>query len=141
MRRTNMALVAITGLIIATGGCGSSDSGAGAPGTLKAELTDFKIALSSDTAPAGKVTFEVDNKGPSIHELVVVKTDLAPDALPTDSDGKVDEAGVEAVDELEDIGLGDSPKLEVELGAGRYVVVCNLPAHYAAGMATGFTVT
>jgi hypothetical protein len=45
------------------------------------------------------------------HEFVVFKTDLAADALPTASDGSVDEEGegVELVDEIEDIAVGDTP--------------------------------
>ena len=31
--------------------------------------------------------------------------------------------------------------LDVSLKAGSYVIICNLPGHYASGMHTAFTVT
>lgn len=74
--------------------------------------------------------------------MVVVKTDLAPDALPTGSDGSVDEEGdgIEAIGEVEDVANGASATLSLTLEPGSYVALCNLPGHYAAGMATAFTV-
>jgi len=143
MHMTRLAIVAITALATVVVGCGSDDdTGATAPGTIKVTERDFKIELSSSTAPAGTVTFDVENKGPSVHEFVVFKTDLAPDALPTDDSGDVAESDTFApVDELEDIGLEDSPKLAVELAAGSYVVICNIPAHYRQGMREAFTVS
>jgi len=74
---------------------------------------------------------------------VVFKTDLAPDALPVDEDGNVDEAGegVELVDEIEDIAPGDTPSLTVNLDAANYVIICNIPGHYAQGMHTPFVVS
>jgi uncharacterized cupredoxin-like copper-binding protein len=121
-------------------GCG--DDAGDAPGTVGATLRDFKIELNKSSAPAGKVTFEVDNKGPSTHEFVVFKTDLAPDALPRDDIGDVAESDAFApVDELEDIEKGASPKLAVTLEAGDYVIICNVTAHYRQGMRTAFKVT
>ena len=76
---------------------------------------------AQDSAPAGDVTFNVTNTGPEdIHEFVVFMTDLAPDALPTAPDGSVDEEGegVELIDEIEDIAVGDTPTLTVALDAG-----------------------
>ena len=64
---------------------------------------DFSIELSTTEVPAGAVTFDISNEGPSVHEFVVFKTDLAPDHLPVTS-GAVDEEGegLEPVDEVED---------------------------------------
>lgn len=110
--------------------------------TTDATLADFTITLASSELAAGEVTFNVTNTGPSEHELVVVKTDLAPDALPTGSDGSVDEEGdgIEAIGEVEDVANGASATLSLTLEPGSYVALCNLPGHYAAGMATAFTV-
>ncbi len=84
--------------------------------------------------------FTIDNQGPSTHEFVVVQSDEAADALPT-ADGDVDEDGVEAVDEVEDIESDATPSLTVDLDPGHYVVFCNLPGHYKQGMSAEFTVT
>lgn len=120
--------------------------------TLDVTLQEFAVISATDSAPAGSITFNVENTGPDdIHEFVVIKTDLAPDALPTDENGAVTEAGglfpfVEVIDEIEDIPVGESPSLTVDLEAGNYVLICNIwdeeeqEAHYAVGMRTAFTV-
>jgi uncharacterized cupredoxin-like copper-binding protein len=128
------------------GGGGSSPAtssgGTTTAGAVGATEKDFSIALDPTTASAGDVTFDVHNDGPSTHEFVVFKTKLAPDALPTNDDGTVDEEGkgVEHIDEIEDIAAGSDASLDVNLDAGSYVVICNLPGHYQQGMHTEFTV-
>ncbi|MCH6556086.1 MAG: hypothetical protein IH797_05730 [Chloroflexi bacterium] len=49
--------------------------------TVGVELGEWFINSGSATVAAGSVTFEVSNIGKSGHELVLIKTDLAPDAL------------------------------------------------------------
>jgi uncharacterized cupredoxin-like copper-binding protein len=107
-------------------------------------LTEFKIELSPTSAPAGPVTFQITNAGTTVHEFVVFKTDLAADKLPLAADGAtVDEAGagsaVTLVDEVEDIAVKGTPTLAVDMPAGHYVVICNIPAHYTSGMRVEFT--
>ena len=96
---------------------------------------------TSRARAAGDLTFDVTNDAEQTHEFVIFKTDLAEDALPTDDDGDVDEAGegVELVDEIEDIEAGATESLTVTLDAGSYVFICNLPGHYGQGMHTSFT--
>jgi uncharacterized cupredoxin-like copper-binding protein len=116
-----------------------------------ATLEEWKITLNPSSLASGEVTFTINNQGEKDHEFVIVKTDLAPDALPTVADGPeagtVDEegAGIEAVDELEDIAAGsDGNTLTVNLAPGHYVVFCNVHdedlIHYQKGMHTEFTV-
>ncbi len=125
------------------GGGGGSGSGA----TVSTTEKDFAIALDPSSVAAGTVSFDIQNEGPSEHEFVVFKTDLAPDALPTTTDENdaviVDEEGegLEAIDEEEDIAPGSSATLDVDLDAGSYVAICNLPGHYQQGMHVAFTVT
>jgi uncharacterized cupredoxin-like copper-binding protein len=116
-------------------GCSSDDGGIGVT------EADFTITPDPTSAPAGEVTFDITNDAEQTHEFVVFKTDLAPDALPTDDEGNVDEEGegVELVDEVEDISGGSSQSLTVNLDAGSYVLICNLPGHYSQGMHAGFT--
>jgi uncharacterized cupredoxin-like copper-binding protein len=104
---------------------------------------DFKIAVVQPNLPAGKVTFKVIGAGPSTHELVLFRTDLAAAKLPTVSDGtKVDEEGegVQHVDEVEDVTPGAVKQLTVDLQPGKYVLVCNIPGHYKLGMRTAVVV-
>lgn len=112
---------------------------AAAESSVDAGLTDFVISLSSDTAPAGAVTFNANNTGATPHELVIVKTDLAQDALPV-ADGKVDETQVSVLFEIEEFPAGESRTATYELEAGSYVLICNVAGHYQLGMHVPFTV-
>lgn len=109
-------------------------------GTVKATLTDMKIAVDRNAIPAGPVTFVVKNAGAVAHELVVLKTDVAQDKLSADADeaGKVDETG--NVGETGDMAAGGSTTFTVTLSPGHYVLVCNEVGHYASGMHMAFTV-
>jgi uncharacterized cupredoxin-like copper-binding protein len=120
---------------------------AGSP--VAVTLQEWAVVPASASAAAGDVTFQVSNTGPEdVHEFVVLKTDLDAGALPTDDTGAVVEAGegIEVVDEIEDIPVGESQDLTVSLEAGKYVLLCNIysedeqEAHYQLGMRTNFTV-
>jgi len=119
--------------------------------TVGVTLQEFSVTPAETSAPAGQVTFEVKNTGPKDpHELVVIKTDLAADALPTAPEGKVDEqgAGIEVIGEIEEFKVGEARSKAFDLTAGSYVLICNVvekeegktEAHYQLGMRTAFTV-
>ncbi len=147
-RRALFALVAV--LAIASVAC-SSDSSSSSAGTtatspagggtaIAATEKDFSIALDPTEVAAGEVTFTINNEGPSAHEFVVVATDTAPGDLPV-KDGLVEEDGITVVDEAEDIAPSTTASLPIDLEAGSYVIICNLPGHYEQGMHVGLTVT
>ncbi len=140
--RARWALIAVAALALVGGAC-SNDKGSSGSGGVGATEKDFSISLDTSSAKAGSVTFNIKNEGPSTHEFVVFKTDLAPGSLPTASDGTVDEEGqgVEHIDEVEDIAAGATQTLTVNLAAGHYVVICNLPGHYQQGMHAELTVS
>lgn len=117
--------------------------------TVDVTVQEFAVLPAESSAPAGSVTFDVTNTGPDdVHEFVVIKTDLAPDALPTDKQGAVEETGegMKVIDEIEDIAVGSSESVTVDLETGPYVLICNIydekedEAHYSEGMRTEFTV-
>lgn len=140
--------VAVAGILVVAAvaaGCSSSSG----PTTVKVQLQEWSVTPAASSAKAGAVTFEVSNTGPDdVHEFVVIKTDLDPGALPVDADGAVTEegAGMTVVDEIEDVAIGSTQKLDVTLTAGKYVLICNIydaankEAHYKLGMRTAFTV-
>ena len=115
---------------------------------LSVSLAEFTIATSTETVPAGEVYFLVRNAGPNdAHEFVVIKTDLAADALPT-TDGKVPEDDVELLGEIEPFAVGSTGSLTLDLEAGSYVLICNIAeeengeieSHYENGMRAALTV-
>jgi uncharacterized cupredoxin-like copper-binding protein len=146
-RRAAIFAAAVAALALVSAGCSGDEET-----TVDVTVQEFAILPGAASAPAGTVTFDVTNNGPEdTHEFVVFKTDLAPDALPTAEDGSVDETGegVELIDELEDIAVGDTPSLTVTLDSGSYVLICNIVeeetggdviVHYQQGMRVGFSV-
>lgn len=176
MRTRWLLLLAIAASILAlamfSAGCGDDDEDGGngaeptatvsegetPPGETPAEgatvnvnLTEFSVSPDPESAPAGSITFNASNIGGEDHELVVIRTDLAPDALPTADDGSVDEAGegIEVIDEIEEFAPGGEESLTLDLEAGNYVLICNIveteatgevSSHYASGMTAAFEV-
>ena len=98
----------------------------------------FSLQPSATTVPSGQVTFNVNNAGNMVHEMVVVKTARTPKQL-MQPDGTADES--ESVGEAADIPAGGSKSVTLNLAPGHYVLLCNLPGHYKAGMYAELTVT
>jgi uncharacterized cupredoxin-like copper-binding protein len=114
----------------------------GAPARVDVTEHDFAISPAVATTKGGLINFGVHNAGPSEHEFLIFKTDLPPDKLPLGNDGRVNEDSVNKVfDSGNNIGIGASQLFATALLPGHYVLVCNLPGHYMAGMHTAFTVT
>ena len=155
-RRVAVALLAIMSLVVLTA-CGDDDETTlpaddGAT-TVDVTLQEFSVAATPSSAAAGSVTFNVTNDGPDdVHEFVIIRTDLDITDLPTDEDGGVleDGEGLEVIDEIEDIPVGETQSVTADLEAGAYALICNIvqteddgtiEAHYSEGMRAGFTVT
>lgn len=148
--RRLLAAAAITCLVVV--GCTTEDASPGADGeatVVAVSLQEWAVVPDQSSAPAGDITFAVTNDGPDdIHEFVVLRTDLDPADLPVDENGVVSEEGegIEVIDEIEDIPVGDSQDLTVSLDAGNYVLICNIwspdegEAHYKLGMRVAFSV-
>jgi uncharacterized cupredoxin-like copper-binding protein len=105
--------------------------------TVLVHLKDYSITEQTNSAPAGEITFDAANDGPSPHELAVIETDKAPGKLPV-AKGVADETG--DLGEAEDIAAGSSKGVTLVLKPGHYVLICNLAGHYQAGMHAAFTV-
>jgi uncharacterized cupredoxin-like copper-binding protein len=110
--------------------------------TVDVALQEWSINPSVLTVDAGAVKFNVKNTGPQFkHEFVVLKTDLAPAALPKKADGTVDEegAGVTSPGEIADIPIGQQQSTTIDLTPGKYLFVCNLVDHDTNGTELHFT--
>jgi uncharacterized cupredoxin-like copper-binding protein len=138
--RSTLSLTVAAAMVVTAVACGGS-AVAAPPKAVTATVTEFKIATDALKVAAGDVTFTITNKGAATHEFVVVRTDLAPDALPKDAEGLVAEGGsLTKVDEVEDVTPGTSKTLTVKLEPGKYAFFCNLAGHYVGGMHGGVEV-
>ena len=107
---------------------------------MAVSLVEMSIRLDHGSAAAGTVTFVVRNNGTAVHEFVVLRTNFAQNQIPNDptQPGKVLEPGF--VTRVAGLAPGASASVTLNLVAGSYVLICNEPAHYIAGMHTAFTV-
>lgn len=103
------------------------------------------MAVRTDhpSVKAGPVHFDVTNWSQGVlHELIVVAVDNPQAALPYDySKAKVAEDQIKVLGESGDLQPGASYAFDVTLPPGTYLLICNVPGHYAAGMVTPLTVT
>jgi uncharacterized cupredoxin-like copper-binding protein len=100
-------------------------------------LAQFAVTPGAPAAPPGRVTFRVHNAGTIKHEFVVIRTPKPAADLPI-VNGRASESG--NIGETGDLAPGRSKSVSLDLRAGHYVLICNLPGHYLAGQHTDFTV-
>jgi uncharacterized cupredoxin-like copper-binding protein len=133
--------VALVIFLTACGGGGAKE--------VKVSLKEWSVAPEVAQVKPGKVRFVVANDGTEPHELVIIRSDLSPGALPV-VEGKVDEEKVDIVDEIEPFAAGTTERKTVELKAGKYLLICNIvekppgeavESHYEKGMRTAFLVS
>ena len=122
-------LLALAALAAIGAGCTST----GGEGDVEVSLRDDAVTLSPATADAGSVTFATTNDGSLTHEIEVFSGGVDPSTLSIENNVASTD-GLELIDEIEDITPGSSADLTIDLDAGTYVVMCNLPGHFAEGM-------
>jgi len=126
------------------GACASGDTTveeSAGPSSVTGEVKEWEVVVDTDTVPAGEVTFTITNNGTIEHEFLVVKTDLADGEIPVDGDHFSESLeSIDVIDEIGEYAAGTTEALTVTLEAGNYQLVCNIPAHYQAGMHTAFVV-
>jgi uncharacterized cupredoxin-like copper-binding protein len=150
-----MALAATAALALT--GCSSAGTSSAAPSaaagrTVDVTLQEFAVVPAVSSVSAGKVTFNAKNTGPEdTHELVIIKTDLGARALPASPEGKVNEdaPGLSVIGEVEDVEVGKTGTVTLDLAPGKYIFLCNIvqddadgskESHYLKGMSIEFTV-
>jgi uncharacterized cupredoxin-like copper-binding protein len=100
------------------------------------------ITASPGTVKAGQVTFNVKNDSKdTVHEMIVMYLADPGKPLPyLEAENRVDEDKAGDKGEVSELDPGKSGALTVELKAGKYLLICNVPGHYGAGMWVEFTV-
>jgi uncharacterized cupredoxin-like copper-binding protein len=105
-------------------------------------MATLKIDAAPQEVMAGPVIFKVKNTSSSmIHEMIVARV-VDPKSLPPydEASGRVDEEGLASLGEVPELDPGMSGSLSLDLEPGTYVLFCNLPGHYMAGMWSLITV-
>jgi uncharacterized cupredoxin-like copper-binding protein len=105
-------------------------------------MAPMGITVSTDTVPAGEVTFAVTNISKEvIHEMVLSPLANAEAVLPFDAaNQKVDEDAAGHLGEVAELDPGASGSLTLTLKPGLYILFCNIPGHFTSGMWTLVTV-
>lgn len=106
------------------------------------DLAGMGITTTATPLTAGEIAFNVKNDSTTmVHEMVVVP--IADATTPPVYDAvamAVDEGAAGAIGEVEELAPGASGSVTLHLAAGTYILICNVPGHYAAGMWTVITV-
>ncbi|HEX5562491.1 MAG TPA: iron uptake system protein EfeO [Nocardioidaceae bacterium] len=101
----------------------TSAKGGGGERTISVTSTDDSCTLSTDTAPAGNLVYQVQNKGSRVTEFYLYAED-----------------GLRIVGEVENVGPGLSRDLVLNVPPGSYVPACK-PGMAGKGIRSDFTVT
>jgi uncharacterized cupredoxin-like copper-binding protein len=142
------ALVAIA-FAVAPGG-----SNGATPGVVGVTLAEGSLKPAVSSVRPGRVTFDTRNTGRLEHELLVVKTDLAPGKLPLGLEGPAVTLAGEVVLGVphthgtheakraasRHVQPGSARRETVVLEPGKYVLLCSLPGHYESGQRAALTV-
>jgi uncharacterized cupredoxin-like copper-binding protein len=115
--------------------------GMGMPG---ADMTKASMSIMAmpATIESGPITFEVTNASKDlVHEMLVVPVGTDPAQLPYDASNEaVNEDTAGSLGEVEERDPGATGALTLDLKPGQYILFCNVPGHYTAGMWTTLTV-
>lgn len=136
MKRVALAMLAVLAVPAVASASSAAPTGASAA-TVRTQLMEWMVMPSKSRVPVGKVTFVATNAGKVPHNLVVLKTNLAPSKLPM-AGAKAKEVGL--VGKTPAFGPKQTRRLALTLKAGRYLLICNVPGHYMGGMRAAFRV-
>jgi uncharacterized cupredoxin-like copper-binding protein len=93
------------------------------------------------TVKAGEVTFQVSNDSKAVvHEMILAPVADVTKPMPyVDNENRVDEDKAGDLGEVSELEPGKTGSLTVTLKPGTYLLYCNVPGHYMAGMWTTIT--
>ena len=144
MRNLALTLLVLLSVALAAG-CSSGEKTTSAPAgrTIAVQLGEYTLTAGSQSVASGSITFNVKNNGLLEHEFMVIKTDLAPNALVV-SGSMVDEAAsgttIGTMIDTKSLQPSKSASATYDLAPGKYVLICNVATHYQLGMHAALTV-
>ncbi len=106
-------------------------------------LSGMQMTATPDSVKSGRITIHATNASKGLmHEVIVVRAPANGAPLPyNDKAGKVVEKRIKDLGEVADLPPGKSGSITLQLAPGNYLLICNQPSHYKAGMWTKLTVT
>jgi uncharacterized cupredoxin-like copper-binding protein len=124
-----------------TPGQGQYVPGHTGPGMMDSGM--MAVRIDHPSVKAGSVRFDVTNWSQgTVHNLFIVAVDSPQAPLPYDyAQAKVAMDQVKVMGGTSDLQPTESATLDASLTPGSYLLICNVPGHYAAGMVTPLTVT
>ena len=98
----------------------------------------MSIKVSTNKVVRGKVTFNVVNLSKTmIHEVIFAPIKDEKTLLPyIDAENRVDEDKAGDLGEVSELDPGKTGSVTFDMKPGKYILYCNVPAHYAMGMWT-----
>ena len=132
----SLVKVTLTDKNVATDLSKSMGLGSGMNGDMSKAI--MGVTINPPSVLHGMVKFNVTNSSTSvIHEVIVSPLADAAKPLPyLDKDFKVDETAAVHLGEVSELNPGKSGSVSLELKPGKYILFCNIPGHYMAGMWT-----
>ena len=152
--RILLAVAISIAAVAALGALALASGGEGDDGVFTIELGDGAIGAEAPTSPSGRQVLAVANVGSREHEIVIVRTRRAPDAIPVGLHGVSPSLAGEVVVGEDHAAAGHehapgtvlglrphgSRRYQVDLAPGTYVVLCQTDNHYLEGERTSFEV-
>jgi uncharacterized cupredoxin-like copper-binding protein len=165
MTRASLTLIAILAVGVVAG-CGSTSSNAGDSNQSSGNSTQSSPSTTTPKAgtpakatgraltmrmgemffrpkqvavSAGRLRITQHNGGQVNHEFILVRSSADPASLDAPG-GRVDEAKLKVAGEIPDVTPGQTKSKTFHLKPGKYIFICNVSGHYAAGMYGGLSV-
>jgi uncharacterized cupredoxin-like copper-binding protein len=106
-------------------------------------MAGMRIAVDQESVKAGRIIFQVVNQSRTlVHEMIVVSISAKRPVLPySEKKARVIESRIRRLGEISDLKPGASGKLTLDLKPGHYMLICNEPGHFMAGMKVPFEVS
>jgi uncharacterized cupredoxin-like copper-binding protein len=120
----------------------SKPMGMAMPGAGDMSKATMGITVDSNNIHAGEVTLVAINDSKDlVHEMLIAPIRSTYSPLPYNNVKKrVDEDAAHSLGEVSELDPGQTGALRITLKPGTYILLCNVPGHYAMGMWTTIVV-